>query len=284
MAELNFAVDEGKEVFPAVYKECKRPFRIRSAQYADFTEDYELGLSALVKALIVERAHDATTEPSRPVPAPEPARQTSKSVPTAIETIAELTEKDPKRTTVAEVAIGQGRRRLWYWAAAAVFVVVGILVVTIKGRPEASPQAPTSVPVATNSPAETITNPPTSRVERPSNPARKATPPRDAVDHTAEAIAPEPSGIAGRWTMVWDNRTQNALSLTLSGANVSGTYINDAGVSCSTSGSFDPAKSELSLHIGCPALSWDFRGLASPDGSMIVGTYNAGRSPAVLRR
>lgn len=37
MAELNFALDEEKEIFPVLYHECRRPFRVRSAQYADFT-------------------------------------------------------------------------------------------------------------------------------------------------------------------------------------------------------------------------------------------------------
>jgi hypothetical protein len=42
-AELNFALDEGKRIFPVLYKDCKRPFRIRSSQYADFTADYQTG-------------------------------------------------------------------------------------------------------------------------------------------------------------------------------------------------------------------------------------------------
>lgn len=56
MAEMNFALDEGKRIFPVLYQECKRPFRVRSSHHADFTTDYQAGFSALVSVLDVERA------------------------------------------------------------------------------------------------------------------------------------------------------------------------------------------------------------------------------------
>ena len=53
-AELDFALDEGKEVFPVLYKACRRPFRIRALQYADFDTAYESGLIELVKGLGIQ--------------------------------------------------------------------------------------------------------------------------------------------------------------------------------------------------------------------------------------
>ena len=51
MSELDFAIDEHKQIFPVLYLECKRPFRIRSSQYADFTTNYEHGLETLLDTL-----------------------------------------------------------------------------------------------------------------------------------------------------------------------------------------------------------------------------------------
>jgi TPR repeat protein len=51
LAELNFALDQGKPVVPVLYQECPRPFRINSTQYADFTKDYRNGLSELLARL-----------------------------------------------------------------------------------------------------------------------------------------------------------------------------------------------------------------------------------------
>jgi lysozyme len=59
---LDFALDEGKQIFPVLYRECKRPFRIHSAQYADFTASYDAGLKMLLESFGV---------PRRPLP-PEP--------------------------------------------------------------------------------------------------------------------------------------------------------------------------------------------------------------------
>jgi hypothetical protein len=64
IAELNFALDEGKRIFPVLCHECRRPFRIRALQYADFTGDYDRGFGELRKALGVERKPE---EPAVPV-------------------------------------------------------------------------------------------------------------------------------------------------------------------------------------------------------------------------
>ncbi len=59
MAELNFALDSAKRVFPVLQRDCKRPLRIHDRQYADFTVQYQSGLEELLSALGVPRS----TEP-----------------------------------------------------------------------------------------------------------------------------------------------------------------------------------------------------------------------------
>ena len=54
MDEVSFAMDEGKSVIPALYRDCRIPFRLRRVQYVDFRTEYESGLRELVKALGVE--------------------------------------------------------------------------------------------------------------------------------------------------------------------------------------------------------------------------------------
>jgi hypothetical protein len=63
MAELNFALDEGKQILPVLYRDCKRPFRVRAAQYADFTSEYQAGLSTLLETLISGPAIEAAASP-----------------------------------------------------------------------------------------------------------------------------------------------------------------------------------------------------------------------------
>jgi hypothetical protein len=51
MAEAAFAIDEGKEVIPVIYRDCKIPFRLRPFQYADFRGDYAEALQELLTSL-----------------------------------------------------------------------------------------------------------------------------------------------------------------------------------------------------------------------------------------
>ena len=51
MDEVSYALEENRRVIPVIYKECKLPFRLRRVQYTDLTSDYDLGLSALIRAL-----------------------------------------------------------------------------------------------------------------------------------------------------------------------------------------------------------------------------------------
>jgi hypothetical protein len=56
LAEAAFAIDEGKEVIPVLYLECKIPFRLRPFQYADFRTSYDEGLQELLATLENDRA------------------------------------------------------------------------------------------------------------------------------------------------------------------------------------------------------------------------------------
>jgi tetratricopeptide (TPR) repeat protein len=51
MDEVNFALEEQKIIIPALYRECRIPFRLRRFQYIDFRVEYEAGLKQLVDAL-----------------------------------------------------------------------------------------------------------------------------------------------------------------------------------------------------------------------------------------
>jgi hypothetical protein len=74
LAELDFALDEGKRIFPVLLGERKRPFRVRAFHYADFTGEYERGLSELLNALRSEPEPPETASPTAP-PETELARQ-----------------------------------------------------------------------------------------------------------------------------------------------------------------------------------------------------------------
>jgi hypothetical protein len=56
LAEAAFAIDEGKEVIPVLYLDCKIPFRLRPFQYADFRTSYDEGLQELLTTLGSNRA------------------------------------------------------------------------------------------------------------------------------------------------------------------------------------------------------------------------------------
>jgi hypothetical protein len=49
--EVAFALGEGKTVIPALYRDCKIPYRLRPFQYVDVRSDYDRGVKALARAL-----------------------------------------------------------------------------------------------------------------------------------------------------------------------------------------------------------------------------------------
>lgn len=56
LAEVAFAIEEGKEVIPVLYLECKIPFRLRPFQYADFRTSYDEGFQDLLATMGSDRA------------------------------------------------------------------------------------------------------------------------------------------------------------------------------------------------------------------------------------
>jgi hypothetical protein len=89
------------------------------------------------------------------------------------------------------------------------------------------------------------------------------------------AVAQDGADLSGQWTVTWDNNSQNAMSVALTGGRFSGNYINDSKESCSVTGNFDAENSRLALQIVCP--NWDIRmqGQASSNGKAIEGSYQA---------
>jgi len=51
LAEASLAIDEGKQVIPVLYRDCKIPYRLRPFQYANFTVDYTTGMEDLLASL-----------------------------------------------------------------------------------------------------------------------------------------------------------------------------------------------------------------------------------------
>ncbi len=51
MDEVSFALENKKQIFPVLYRNCKVPFRLRRIQYSDFATDYEKGFTQLLRAL-----------------------------------------------------------------------------------------------------------------------------------------------------------------------------------------------------------------------------------------
>jgi hypothetical protein len=52
MDEVSYALEAKKLVIPILYRECTIPFRLRRLQYIDFRNDYQSGLSHLLKVLL----------------------------------------------------------------------------------------------------------------------------------------------------------------------------------------------------------------------------------------
>lgn len=75
LAEASFAIDEGKQVVPVLYRDCKVPFRLRPFQYADFRDHYDSGLEELLVTLSAGR--DETTGTKRELLQDAPGPPTS---------------------------------------------------------------------------------------------------------------------------------------------------------------------------------------------------------------
>lgn len=77
MAETGFAIDEGKEVIPVLYRDCRIPFRLRPFRYADFRSSYDEGLEELLASMsgeqqsaVASAAAASSTEAPSPPPTP----------------------------------------------------------------------------------------------------------------------------------------------------------------------------------------------------------------------
>ncbi len=66
--EYSFALEEEKTVVPVMLEKCKAPLRLRRLQFVDYTENKDIGLQALKKALgLLKVAVPKTKNPTKPV-------------------------------------------------------------------------------------------------------------------------------------------------------------------------------------------------------------------------
>ena len=60
MDEVSIAIEEGKNVIPLLYEECKRPFRLKRRHYVDFTADKDQAFEKLVETLKLNKENEKT--------------------------------------------------------------------------------------------------------------------------------------------------------------------------------------------------------------------------------
>jgi hypothetical protein len=65
MDEVSFALERGKLILPVLVRTCEIPFRLLRVQRADFTVNYDMGYSQLLRALRIELPA-ASIEPPEP--------------------------------------------------------------------------------------------------------------------------------------------------------------------------------------------------------------------------
>lgn len=208
LAEVSFGVDEGKEVIPVLYADCKIPFRLRPFQYADFRGDFDRGLDELLGALGIASDPKVVPEnsPERPgrkiagKPAGE-AHHPEKSPKTGPRSRPkegrELPEGEPGRRGSSEQATSvlSGRIGAAAVAAAVIALVAGREAYQSWNRNEAAtvarvPAAPPSMAAASavRSPA-----PATAIVEALARPA--VTPAPGSPDAQAPPTASSPRSV-----------------------------------------------------------------------------------------
>ena len=77
--EYSYAIEEGKRVVPVLMEPCTVPFRLRRLQYADFTQDRQVGIDTLTETLGLSPV--PTSKRSTPItPAPKPIEDTTPKI------------------------------------------------------------------------------------------------------------------------------------------------------------------------------------------------------------
>jgi hypothetical protein len=79
--------------------------------------------------------------------------------------------------------------------------------------------------------------------------------------------------ISGNWLIKWDSGPPNALFLTNTGGDLSGTYTNDAKQTCSVTGHYSAANRDFAVHIQCSNYNVELQGSLSADGATAPGKY-----------
>ncbi len=92
MAEAAFAIDEGKEVIPVLFRDCKIPFRLRPFQHVDFRADYSEALEELLNSMGAERPPEIPLVSGVP-PAPEQKREGPATAEVELDEVTALTRQ-----------------------------------------------------------------------------------------------------------------------------------------------------------------------------------------------
>lgn len=103
MDEVSFALEQGKQVIPVLYRDCQLPFRLLRVQYIDFRADYASGLQALLRTLEIGGGKAGATQHRQPSESPAQAQNV---------------EKTPEVKARREQQTGVSRKKLWVAAVA----------------------------------------------------------------------------------------------------------------------------------------------------------------------
>jgi hypothetical protein len=77
MDEVSYAIEEKKDIVPAIFEDCERPLRMRRFQFIDFTADYASALKKLL-SLLKPASHSSQLRTGRataPVPDETPSAE-----------------------------------------------------------------------------------------------------------------------------------------------------------------------------------------------------------------
>ena len=70
MDEISFFLEEEKRVIPVIIEACEVPFRLRRLHHVDFTDQYDMGFSQLLRALHIELPSPPPEPPGTETPIP----------------------------------------------------------------------------------------------------------------------------------------------------------------------------------------------------------------------
>lgn len=113
MDEVSFALEQGKQVIPVLYRDCQIPFRLLRVQYIDFRADYASGLQALLRTLEIGGGETGAKQHRQPSESPAQAQSV---------------EKTPEVKARREQLTGVSRKKLWVAAVALGLLALAVVI------------------------------------------------------------------------------------------------------------------------------------------------------------